>query len=529
MVGSFALVLHSHLPYYRKAGMWPFGEENLYEAMVGTYIPLLLAFQRLVKEGVSPRVTVGITPILAEQLADAYSQAGFERYVRRRLDDSAKDAQRFADIGQREKEGLARWYQAYFSETLSQFQRLNKDILGAFRRLADEGHIELITSCATHCFSPLVYERALQAQLAEGVQTYRRHFGMDPKGMWLPECAYRPGLGKPIHEAGIGFFFCESYAIEGGQPTERAWGPYGELLHAGPVFQPQGTTFEPYWLDEAPVAVLGRHQRISYQVWSADNGYPGDGLYREFHKKDDVSGNLYWRLTSSTTDLADKQLYKPDVAFNQVKQHARHFVDLIESQLAGYNQETGRHGVAMVPFDTELFGHWWFEGVAFLEEVLRRLATGDKVKAATVSGLLAEHPPERAIKLPASTWGAGGDYHVWNNDEVAWMWPEIHRREAVMERLSDQGAADAHEERVLKQAARELMLLEASDWPFLVTTGQARDYAKERFEGHCARFDELTQDPKSVSVLRLEELEELDNPFPDIDPALYRLPVASSR
>jgi 1,4-alpha-glucan branching enzyme len=521
--GAFCLVLHSHLPYFRKAGKWPFGEENLFEAIVGTYLPLITALESLVAEGIRPRVTIGITPILAEQLADPYLQDEFVSWARRMARVSREDEVRFTATDEPGLADLARWHATEYETALADFQRLGSDLLVPFRQLQEQGAVELITSAATHCFSPLLGpHQALQAQYAQGVATHERHFGVKPQGFWLPECAYRPGIGDAIDEAGLRYFFVESTAIEGGKPAGPALGLYANLpIVAEPLPETGLSTLEPYQVAGSQVTVLGRHRDVGYQVWSQHTGYPGDGVYREFHKKHEHSGNRYWRLTGRDVELGDKLPYDPAIAKAHVELQAEHFVTVLNDHLRAYHEETGRQGVLTVPFDTELFGHWWYEGVDWLKAVWRRLAQDPNVRPMSVSQALAMQPAVRRIELPAETsWGAGGTYFVWNNPDVAPMWPVIHAAEAEMVALATEFAdATGPLAMALTQAARELVLLESSDWPFLVTTGQAAEWAQGRFDLHKLRFDLI------VKTIRADEIDEAmvrrlaaeDNPFPDID------------
>ncbi len=552
--GSFVLMLHSHLPFYRKAGMWPFGEENLYECMAETYLPLLNALNELLAEGIKPRATIGMTPILAEQLTDAHLQQGFVDYINARLKAVNEDLERYPDPKVPDSEHLAflaKFYKEWYEKTLDDFiNKYDRNLIQGFRQLQDAGAIEVTTSGATHGFSPLLGQDAsINAQYRVGVESYKRHFGRAPRGCWLPECAYRPAkeeidpkTGKKkirpaidafLYENDLGYFFTEYHAIEGADSSEarRVFGIYGDIEYI-PVshLPPTGlNTYEAYWLKDYPVAVMGRNNRASFQVWSAAHGYPGDGLYREFHRKDPNSGMHYWRLTSKEADLGDKMLYDPVQAFKQTEMQADHFTNLCYHLLKDHHEATGEEGLLLVSFDTELYGHWWFEGVAWLKGVLKRFHEMENVDVQTAGEFLEAHQPQRAIQLPESTWGQGGHYWVWNNHHTDWMWPVIHTAEARMRDLADKfrGGADPITTRILNQALRELLLLSSSDWPFLVTTFQAKDYAIERFNGHVEGFNQLCDmlDSGKVDVETLYRLEEKDNPFPHLDYRWYAEPV----
>jgi 1,4-alpha-glucan branching enzyme len=333
-------------------------------------------------------------------------------------------------------------------------------------------------------------------------------------------------------------FFSETHTVGGGVPVGMARpgtvGPYGMIArrYASSVTPPPpgqqlapGTSLLPYWVGDAPgqVAVLARHERTGQQVWSATFGYPGDFVYREFHRKDAVSGMQYWRVTGAGVDLGGKEPYNPDRAQEQAIFHADHYVNLVEEELRGYHERTGGFGSITASYDTELFGHWWFEGVDWLKAVLRGLAGRPAVELTTASRIIEEHPPREVLSLPESSWGAGGGHYTWYNDDTTWMWPLIHAAERKMEGLVTRFPdADGFRRDVLNQTARELLLLQSSDWPFLVTTLQAKEYAVERFEEHLARFDQLASlaEAKSLSAedgAYLDSLRERDNPFPEID------------
>lgn len=536
-VGSFVFMLHSHLPYYRKAGMWPFGEESVYECMLETYIPLLNSIGNLWDDGIAAKITLGITPILAEQLSDEHFKQGFEKYLAGRITAAKEDEARFAQRGETPdpiKLRLARFYLEWFNKINDSWKnRWNRDIIGNLKKYQDLGAIEITTSAATHCFSPLVGEdSSLSAQFKSGVDNYKKHFGRQPKGVWLPECAYRPeegdrpGIGHWLHEAGLEYFFTESFVIAGGQTAEvrKVFGPYGSIEYIpAPSRPPTGyDTFEAFWLKEYPVAVMGRHEEAGFQVWSAEHGYPGDGNYREFHKKDDVSGLHYWKLTSKSTDLGDKELYNAEAALTRVNENSDHYVGVLQGCLTEHLKKTGKPGLIMVSFDTELFGHWWFEGITFIEQLIRKIRQYTAVTMKTASEYLAETPPEHAIELPQSSWGSGGHWQVWLNNDTEWMWPIIHSSETVTKELIAKhyqgGNGDALTVRALKQLARELFLLESSDWPFLVTTGQAKQYAIERFKEHQERFNKIADMVKAgkIDEGKLKEIEEIDVCFPEV-------------
>lgn len=546
-VGSFVFMLHGHLPYYRKAGMWPFGEENLYECMAHSYIPLLNAVNELLEEGIKAKLTVGITPILGEQLNDEHLKQGFESYMYARMKAVKEDLNRYPNDSvahSQHLEYLAKYYDSWFANILDSFQnKYKRDLIGEFRRLQDLGAIEITTSCATHGFMPLLSrDSSINAQLKTGVDAYKKLFGRKPRGAWMPECAYRPGyeatapdgskyyrpaLEVLLAQNGIEYVFVESHQIEGGVSvgSRRSVGIYGNIEYIPLAPRPATglTTYEAYWMPEAQVAVMGRNHEGGYQVWSAADGYPGDGCYREFHKKDDKSGLHYWRITSPTCDLGDKMLYDPVLAMSRVNENSDHYTNVIFHRLNDYKKATGKNGLVMVSFDCELFGHWWFEGVEFIKQVIKKMNNYlPEIERQTASEYLDANQPTAAVQLPESSWGQGGHFWVWQNHQTEWMWPIIHSAERRVSSIVSRYPripSDPVLHRALNQMVRENLLLQSSDWPFLVTTWQARDYAVERFRKHQENFEALADmiENNAIDEGYLQFLESVDNPFSDID------------
>lgn len=555
-VGSFVFMLHSHLPYYRMAGMWPFGEENLYECMAETYVPLLNAISELYEEeGIKAKLTVGITPILAEQLNDEHLQNGFVEYLNSRITSVAKDLERYPDPKVEHSQHLkylAKYYFDWFNHIKDSFvNKYNKDLVGAFKKYQDLGCIEITTSGATHGFSPLLAtDSNLNAQFKVGSDTTKRLFGKKAKGCWLPECAYRQGyeyIGKDgqkkwrpaievtLQNNDIEYFFTESHVIEGGNSVgeRRVVGIYGNIEYI-PLPKREATgydTYSAYWLPDAQVAVMGRNDRAGFQVWSAADGYPGDGVYREFHKKDDKSGMNYWRITSPKTDLGDKMLYDPVLAMNQVNSNSDHYTTLLYHLLNDYKKShNGKEGLIMVSFDTELYGHWWFEGVEFIKQVIRKLNNFvPEIERCTAGEYLEKHPPVDTIQIPESSWGQGGHFYVWMNHLTEWMWPIINGCEKrIIDIVSKYEKIPENKllHRALNQLARENLLLQSSDWPFLITTWQAKDYATDRFMEHVERFEKIAEmiENDTINDEELKKIESIDNCFSTIDYRVY-LPI----
>lgn len=529
--GSFTFVLHSHLPYVISHGEWPHGTDWLYEAASETYIPLWQELKEVIDQGIQPAVALGITPVLMEQLADPKFKEGFQNYLHQKIETARNDEIHFSELKQRDLASLASLWVDFYSRIRVAFSELNEDILAGFRKLTqatDGPTLEIITSAATHGYFPLLgTDESIAAQVAVGIQTFEKHMGHKPKGIWLPECAYRPsyewktpvdtahrkgdetrmraGVEEILYEKGLEYFIVDKHLIMGGMNQgvyvdrfsslktlwanfSKGWNPPSEIENR--------SVLKPYLVSssggEPALAVFGRHEETSLQVWSAEWGYPGNPAYLEFHKKHFPSGHKYWRLTGSEANLGDKDLYHPEWVESALEEQAEHFVNLIKDHLDEYKESTGEKGLITAPFDSELFGHWWFEGPRWLGKVLRKLADKD-ITPTTCGKYLKTNPPREIISLPEGSWGKGGFHYIWLNEWTEWTWKEIYLREDRFQEIVDAHGSegDAVIQRILKQMARELLLLESSDWQFLISTWSARDYAEARVNEHAQRFDEL--------------------------------------
>jgi 1,4-alpha-glucan branching enzyme len=530
--GLFSLVLHAHLPFVRHPEHDEFLEEDwLYEAITEVYLPLLGALTRLRDAGARPRLAMSLSPTLCEMLCDPLLRFRYARHLdnlralaRKEVERTAARAPQFHPAARRCDERLREaarlWDEVY-----------SRDLVRAFAGLQDSGVVEINTCAATHGYLPLVSTReARRAQIQVAVANYNKHFGRRPRGVWLPECAYAEGVEQLLAEVGLEYFFADAHAVLYGEPRPR----YG--VHA-PVRLANG------------VAVFARDVETGEQVWSAGGGYPGDPFYREFYRDigwdaplDYVLPHLhadgrrrplglkYHRVTGRDVPLSEKQPYEPHVAAERAGEHARHFVASRVDQAARLTDLFGGAVAPLVvsPYDAELFGHWWHEGVDFLEQLFRQLdARRDVIAPVSPGDYLEASPRLQTLRLSQSSWGEGGYNKVWLSESNSWLYPRQHAAEARMTELADRfaplAAGDSPDGeltvRALKQAARELLLAQSSDWAFQIYQGTTAGYAASRFNAHIERFDRLAGAVGRGAVERdfLEEAEGRDNLFPEID------------
>ncbi|HEU5260244.1 MAG TPA: 1,4-alpha-glucan branching protein domain-containing protein [Gemmatimonadales bacterium] len=540
---DFVLALHSHLPYVVHHGRWPHGSDWLCEAALDTYLPLLEKLQELVQEGTPAPLTIGFTPVLANQLASPDFVQELEAFFDQREAACAEAPTGLAATGDTALLPLVEFWKSRLSRLRKLFHSIDRDIVTAFRRLQDAGHLEIIGSAATHGYLPLLArDESIRLQLAVGRNEHRRLFGRDPVGCWLPECAYRPragrrrGIEEHLAAAGFRYFFTDAHLAQAGDPL----GTYGEVplgaerfdverpeTLAKPATRPRRSPYRAYRVTppraKQSVVALVRDPRSSMQVWSRHHGYPGDEWYLEFHKIRWPGGLKLWRVTGPNVDLGAKRAYEPAAALGRAADHARHFAHLVAGIAAETAAREAGAGVVVAPFDTELFGHWWFEGVDFLAAVYRELRHHPGVRPVPASRHVGDHPAGTGLRLAEGSWGVNGDHTMWLNDRTAWTWPRLGAVEDAFWKAAPAALASPGARPVLAQAARELLLAQASDWQFMISTGAVPDYAERRFTLHCDDAERLVAALTpggrggTPDVGRLvEELSRRDQVFPDI-------------
>lgn len=518
--GYLAIILHAHLPFVRHPEYEDSLEENwLYEAINETYIPLLFVLDSLVKEGIDFSLTLSITPTLASMLIDPILQSRYLRRLERLIELAEKEIKRTRL--QPEFNALAHMYYKRFLHASDAFiNRYNGNLIQAFKCLQELGKVEIIASAATHGYLPLlsVNASAARAQIRVGVEHYQQLFGRRPKGFWLPECGYYPGVDKILIEQGIRYTILETHGVTRAKPRTK----YG--IYA-PIYCSSG------------LAVFGRDPESSKQVWSSTEGYPGDYDYREFYRdiaydlnldylkpyihRDGIrvdTGFKYFRITGKTDQ---KEVYIPECALRKTELHAGNFMFNREKEIKYLASIMDRKPILVAPYDAELFGHWWFEGPNWLDYLIRKISLEQKtIRLITLSEYLEEYPINQVSTPSTSSWGYKGFHETWFNGSNDWIYRHLHQGAVFVERLAkNYPQAAGLTLRALKQAARELLLAQASDWAFMIKTGAMSGYAAKRTKTHLLRLIRLKNEIESGMVDEnwLSAIESQNNIFPQID------------
>jgi 1,4-alpha-glucan branching enzyme len=492
-LGRFALVLHTHLPWVAHHGTWPVGEEWLHQAWATSYQPLFAMLRRRAALGHRRQLTLGVTPIVAAQWDDTcmigahHTWLGYWQARAAGMATAPETVRKH--VGQREY--------AEASRALTDFDaHWSAGGSAALRPLVDAGVIEMLGGPLTHTFTPLVPDRLALASMAEGLQDSVRRIGTRPRGAWTPECAWEPGMEELFAQSGV-----EHVVLDG--PS---------LLGAG------ATTSAAWLLGDSNVRVLGRDLEVTYRVWSPKRGYPGDRWYRDFHTFDHEWGFRPARVTGQHVEPHDKAPYDPLAARARVEHDARDFVEVVRQRLLALAADPTTIGSphVVVAFDTELFGHWWHEGPAWLERVLELMPEAG-IDIATLDDLTAD-PVGRVHPGPGS-WGLGKDWHIWTGpQDIADLQGSLAK-----EALAALDTTHPRVERSLPhdQLVRELLLALSSDWAFMVSHDTAAEYARGRFDTHAratsALAAALREGRRDDAARHAARAAERDHPFGSLD------------
>jgi len=524
MSGFLALVLHAHLPFVRHPEHEHFLEENwLFEAITETYLPLLKILNGWREERLPARLALSLSPTLCAMLRDPLLRHRYLRHLDALMDLSEREVHRTR--WQKPFHEVALFYGERLREVKTEYENAGGDLVRAFGQLQDSGTIEIITCAATHAVLPLLasHPPSLRAQILVARDEYRACFGRDPRGIWLPECACTGHLDPVLREANLRWFVLDSHGVLHARPRPR----YGIFA---PVFTPAGC------------AAFGRDLDSAKQVWSRHEGYPGDPRYRDFYRdigfdldldyvqpclpvkgQRGFTGIKYHRITGGGQAV---EPYQRQAALLAAKDHAAHFLQARVAQFQKLSRILDRPPIVVSPYDAELFGHWWFEGPEFLDSLVRQACGAHApFELITPGDYLERHPVNQVCAPSATSWGEEGYLRVWLNETNAWIYPHLRAAQERMSHLAaTAGASDALAQRALRQGGRELLLAQASDWPFILRTGTSPDYARKRVTDHLLRFNNLAGQISAGAIdsQYLEKIESQDNLFPGLNPDYWR-------
>lgn len=517
--GYLLLHLHAHLPYIadpvnfgdaNQSNWSPMGypQEWYPEAVCDTYLPLLDVFERLISEGVDFKISMDISPPLVAMMRSQRHAADVLAFLERLIKKSALEVER---TGREEPHftAAALMHLGRFRRCKELFLAYNGDLVKGFRRIQDLGHLELSTCVGTHPMLPLwaTQPQAIRGHCRAAAQAHEESFGRPAQGVWLPECAYTPGIEGYLEESGFRYTFGEAHCITRGDS-------HAEFGVNAPVYA-----------RNSRLCIFPRDPETGKQVWSGDEGYPGDADYLEFH----IRGGpfKYNRITDRRSGF-DKQPYNPEWADGKAASHAGHFMECRNARFAFLRSTMWKKPLIVAPYDAELFGHHWYEGPKFLYYLFKKLHYDqNRTELTTPSAYLAANPTLQDVYCNVSSWGHEGTFVKWMYGDTSWMYRHGHEAAETLSGLVKEGIHSDLERRVLAQAARQLMVATSSDLPFVISNGHFVDRMKEQFCGNLRGFYDLCEEYRrlragaEIDLPRLRSLELENNLIPALDPKWF--------
>ncbi|MBW3042294.1 glycoside hydrolase family 57 protein [Prochlorococcus marinus] len=511
--GNLAIVLHAHLPFVRSEEPGSLEEDWFFQALVECYLPLLRTLEEAYNSKEQfPKITIGLSPTLLSLLEDEVLKNRFKEWVNIRLE--------VLESLNTDNKKAALHLKNHFKDQLASWNSCQGDLIGRFEKLQISEVIDILTCAATHGYLPLLRENpeAVRGQLKTAVREHKRLFKNPPLGIWLPECAYYEGLDELMAEAGLRYAVLDGHGLLNAYPRPR----YG--LYA-PICTSKG------------VAFFGRDSESTLPVWSARDGYPGNPNYREFHrdlgwdlsienlKKIGINekrplGIKLFKISSKNTSLEKKQQYDPIAAQAMVEKDAENYLKDRKRQLIKLEKSMIIEPLLIAPFDAELFGHWWFEGPQFLSQLFIK-SKKEGINLITLKESLQINNQLQLCNPSPSSWGQGGFHNYWLNDSNAWIVHEWSKAGREMVNICSKGIQKESNIKIIKQAARELLLCQSSDWSFILKAGTTTGLARERINLHIKRFWMLINAIKNNKIIEpnfLKTVEREDCIFPLISP-----------
>ncbi|MEO0414745.1 MAG: 1,4-alpha-glucan branching protein domain-containing protein [Verrucomicrobiota bacterium] len=530
-----AIVLHAHVPWVRNpSGEWCLEEDWFFQNTVESYLPLFERLFQMREEGTPWALTIDFSPTLLAMLQDRIMIRRLLSFFDRTIKLAEAEMERH---GAGPEGDLAEFYRDRYRRLRRLFvESFNCDLVGALIDLRDSGHLEITSSAATHGLLPLLLRvpESVRTQIRAGMRSYVDVYQRTARGFWLPECAMAPALGKVLKDEGFQWTIIEQHGMTHAHNADERFPHTPGVTTDGLI-------------------IFGRCSECSSQVWHGSDGYPADPRYREFLRdvgheapienlQEFLGDNQVRRFTglkyySKTGETHEKDLYDAEKAAMATEEHSVHFLNSVGAQLAEAEAEGTKHPIAVCAFDAELFGHWWFEGVDFLEAIFKRGADRPDFKFSHISEYLDTPDLELPNVTPtSSSWGEGGYFETWMTDQNNWIYPELKSRGDNLARMvkmfiDNRGIMPDekvdHRKTCLSLLSKELLMAQSSDWGFLMNNEASADFAKGKVQKHLDAFDQIWEVCTSFGDLSAVEPLKAENPiFNDLPWDMYE-PISS--
>ncbi|MDR0525914.1 MAG: DUF1957 domain-containing protein [Spirochaetaceae bacterium] len=515
-----ALTLNAHTPFIRSPdGSRNREERRFFESLSETYLPLLAALDRLERDRVPFRLGLALSPTLCQMLKDESLIGQYTGYTETQLAFGAQELKRTAGTA---LHSLAEGFYNEIAERRLFFEkRCEKNILKIFEYYQRKGKIELLTTAATYGFLPFYVSspEAIQAQFEVALASYRSHFGRHPQGFWLPELGWTPELERCLRAYNFGYTVVNTHALILGDPPAVKGSFY-------PVRTPQGIFVfarDHYGYQDIADKERGFSYHSVYRDNDADAGYElSADMIKPFL---DAGGKR--TQTGYKYKSMDRQPYEPQAASEQVIKQAQAFLDARIERLSEASQYMAETPISLCAYNADAFGRLWYEGTQFLETLFREGAKRPEIQFMTPAEYLYKQDISQVqTSIPCfSSGGRNGYAQTWLDASNDWIYRHtvrsIERMTEIAERFPDETGL---KERALNQAAREILLGQASDWTKMLYNQDREEYAKTQIEETLRNFTTIYEALGSnyISTEWLTNLERRHNIFPAINYRVFR-------
>ncbi len=521
-----SLVLNAHLPFIRHPELsWVPEERYLFERLSDTYIPFLKMLDHLDSDRIPYKIAISFSPTLCHMLNDELLIKRYLAYVDRQIEFGLHELDRTS--GDPELNNLARYYYDKSVDDKILFtERYQKNILGVFELFQKKGKIEFLTTSATHAFLPFYtgFPESIQSQIEVALASHRTYFDKNPLGFWLPELGWSPELDEYLRAYNILYTVVNTPGLILGNPPPKCGSFY-------PVKTPAG------------VEVFSNDFYSMKDLWDEDEGFSRDPVYRDYASdvgyeipnKELVpfiqpgwpripTGYKYW---SRGRENKTSRIYNMKDAQKKAREHAKLFLDNRAGRLHRASKYVDRPPLSLWTSNMDEFGHFWYEGITFLDQLFRESAKRNDIQFVLPGDYISNQPVNsyQTMTPEFSSWGTNGYAETWLDSSNDWVYRHISRSISRMIELAERFPDDTGlKERALNQAAREILLIQASDWPEMISCDKNADYAKNQLESSLRNFTTIYEALGSnyISTEWLTSLEKRNNIFPSINYRVFR-------
>jgi 1,4-alpha-glucan branching enzyme len=466
-------------------------------------------------------MAISLSPVLCHMLTDEFLVKRYIEYTDKQIAFGEQELEETAN-----DPPLNSLVKLYYDRAVEKkvffIEKCEGNILKGFDHYQKKGRLEILTTAATSAFLPFYtgYAEAVQAQFEVAISIYKANFGRYPQGFWLPELGWKSELDSWLRSYNFAYTIVDTHALAFARPFAEKGSFY-------PAKTPQGTiVFGRDFYSAEDMAEIVRDPLYRFNFRDQGFELPSKSLESFLGPQGNrnCTGYKYW---ASCDDLSGSVLYDSEKAYRKAASHARSFLDERLSRLKTASALMDGPALSLCAFEADAFGRYWHEGSGFIEALFREGAKSEELQFMTPSEYLCklDSLSVQTLTPEFSSWGTNGYSETWLDASNDWMYRHTMRALDRMVELVDRFPNHTGlRERALNQAAREILLVVASDWSKMLYKEEHADYARSRIEGSLRNFTTIYEALGSnyISTEWLTQLERRNNIFPNINYRVFR-------